>query len=257
MAVPLRLDAMPDPMPWESAFLVLGIERCRPAFSIMGLPPAIVASPACVQAAARDFLAAGFGDWQGVQFEPSTLAPLLRRVFAAIERRSGEEPVRELFRWMPRQFVDRRPVYQWTAWADVWRCIAHRALAPRPDADAAWPLEPLDRDVLTDVLRRHVGPEAEQRTEQIFAQIASVWPSSFEERALAMNVVDPTDFPAIDLFDLLDGVVRREQSSAVWTALDQQFDRAALDRLVAWVRRAVDAMIVPDLASPDDLLGRR
>lgn len=239
---------------WDSAFIVLGVDRSRSFLQDMGLPNSMASAPQSLVTIAREFYVQLQSALSLDVVEPtarSVFAQILRGALARLSDAYGEADMKEFYEWAERHFVDHQQKTRWYTWSSILPSLAGAYPYPqrRPRVPSPFSPEKLERFVRT--VRARFSDEIDESIEQRIEAAASIPLSEEEREMVAIPSWDPGDPTERDVLLRVQRAWRDQSAFEVWKQLKSWLDPADQEALLHWGR---DEGAVMDAPFPSDFI---
>jgi hypothetical protein len=236
---------------WADVFRVLGIKRCQPLLTNLGVSATMAECPAPLLEAAHHFWR---HTWEGIRSKgvrvgtglsdpgfPENyrlgIQTLLREIFALIVRNYDEDEASNLYQWAQRFFTDQAQVNMWFTWSLLFASQSVSTGSESADSQ----LSPLIRKAI----QTDFSPAAEQEDAAFLSNVERVPLTAQEQRMIALEVTQPTDFREVDLHGLLARLMRFQHAYLAWVRIDKDFSGPELETLLWWGYEQAAALNIP------------
>jgi hypothetical protein len=237
----IRLANVREFIYWTDAFRVLGIKRCRLAWSTIGVPAPISSNPAGLVEAAIHFWR---HNWEGIRHKgirvdigyadpafPDNyrlgVESLLRDSFAIIERHYGQEDSLSLYSWVRRFFIDQEEVNLWFTWSMLFSLpfeVEAELFRHAPEVGLR----------IRETIADHFGQSVQADDAESLRRMERIPLSTSEQRMIALEVTQPGDFPEVDLTGLVGSLMGNHHSYQVWKQLNGYLSTSEREALLWW-----------------------
>lgn len=255
MALPVQVTDTRDIIYWGDVFRVLGIKRCRPLFGIAGVPAVMVNAPENLMSAAQYFWGKRLQDDRKLERHASPpfstqrevdnhleahrlgILGLLSDTFTMIVNAYGEAAAYELYDWAQRNFVDHDQVVRWNVWNELFLRLIDKSGTSYPLSPSSLAPSVLER--IKKTVREYSSRllwEEDNHELELMAEARKIPLSSFEQRMVALDIVEPDDEPQADVLLVLELVLRQQATYEVWIKLDSWLNESDRKSLLQWGR---------------------
>jgi hypothetical protein len=235
----ITLDSVHQFIDWADPFRVWGIIEYHPAWTHAGIPNHFCADPNPLVTAALHFWST---EWEGITWNGRRVGAgysdpgfpenyrlgiesLLRETFSRISKSYGEKPASDLHQWAVRNFLDHKQRGLWHTWSSLFRLAARGATIP---------FTPSNGKLIQRSINEHFGARSQEAEEQLFDGLREIPLSKIARRIVALEVTQPTDFPEVDIIQILEHATLYEHAYRLWLELDEQLSDADREILLWW-----------------------
>ena len=237
----IRVSNVRELIYWADAFRVLGIKRCQPVLSRIGVSAAISSKPTGLVEAALHFWRQ---NWEGIRHDGirvdigyadpefpdnyrSGVESLLWDSFTIVERHYSKEDSLSLYHWVKRFFIDQDEVNLWFTWSMLFSVpfeVQSELFKHAPE------IVPLIRETIAG----HFGQTVQANDAESLSRIERIPLSTLEQRMIALEVTQPGDFPEVDLPGLVKTLMQNNHAYQVWNELHEYLSILDRDALLWW-----------------------
>jgi hypothetical protein len=227
---------------WSDVFRVLGIKRCQPLLYKLGVSDTLAKYPEGLMEAAHHYWR---HTWEGIKFKgvrvgtgsrdpgfPENyrlgIQTLLRDIFALIVSKYDEDEAIDLYRWAQRFFTDQAQVSAWFTWSILFTEPSETVSSDSDSVDSH--LSPLIRQAI----QTEFSPAAEQDDSACLSNVERIPLTTQEQRMIALEVTQPTDFREVDLHALLARLIRFQHAYLAWVKIDKNLSDSDRETLLWW-----------------------
>ena len=234
---------LPASRDWTSAFRVLALKRTQPLWRAAGLPSELIASPAGVTSAAREFLVATRGE-----SDPDKYVAAVARTLSRLELEYGADVAESVSVWARLHFVRSQHHDRIDSWSGFLLSLLRRQRSPAPEDTLRIAPDRKDR-LLTDLHVAFGDPEDELLKLEESAGRVPLTP--VEEAVLQRDTPEaPTDIYVPGVTDAALAV-QREITLAAWRHIESLLEPQELFEFVRWARELAPALRVnPERLEP-------